>query len=54
MENVRQIDKFIPEWLFKEEQTPVKKKIKEVYDPKTLKHKSRSSFKLNDKNLEKK
>ena len=27
----------IPEWFFKEEQTPVKKKIQKVYNLKTLK-----------------
>ena len=27
LENIRQDKNFIPEWLFKEEQTPIKKKI---------------------------
>ena len=27
-----------PEWLFKEERTPIKKKIQKVYNPKTLKN----------------
>ena len=28
----------IPEWLFKEEQAPIKNKIKKLYNTKTLKH----------------
>ena len=43
----------IPEWLFKEEQTPIKKQIKKVYNPKTLKQIARQNIKINDKKLEK-
>ena len=43
----------IPEWLFKEEQTPIKKKIQKVYNPKTLKLIARQNINLNDKELDK-
>ena len=43
----------IPEWLFKEEQTPIKNKIKKVYNPKTLKQIARENIKMNDKGLDK-
>ena len=41
----------IPERLFKEEQTPIKKKIQKVYNPKSLKHLARETFTLDDKEL---
>ena len=41
----------IPEWLFKEEQTPIKKKIQKVYNPKSLKQLAREKIKLDDKEL---
>ena len=37
LENTKQNELIRPEWLFKEEQTPIKKKIQKVYNPKTLK-----------------
>ena len=43
----------VPEWLFKEEQTPIKKKIQKVYNPKTLKQLAREKIKLDDKELAK-
>ena len=43
----------IPEWFFKEEKTPIKKKIQKVYDPKTLKQLAREKIKLDDKELAK-
>ena len=43
----------IPEWFFKEEKTPLKKKIQKVYDPKTLKQLARGKIKLDDKELAK-
>ena len=43
----------IPEWLFKEERTPIKKKIQKVYNPKTLKQLAREKIKLDDKELAK-
>ena len=44
----------ILEWLFKEEQTPIKNKFKKVYNPKTLKQIARENIKTNDKKLDKK
>ena len=43
----------IPEWFFKEEKTPIKKKIRKVYNPKTLKQLAREKIKLDDKELAK-
>ena len=43
----------IPEWLFKEERTPIKKQMKKVYNPKTLKQIARQSIKMKDKELDK-
>ena len=37
LENVEQNEMIIPDWLFKEERSPIKKKIQMVYNPKTLK-----------------
>ena len=47
MENEKQNQMTIPEWLFKEEQAPVKKEFK-VYNPKTLKQIARENIKKND------
>ena len=43
----------IPERLFKEDRTPLKKKIQKVYNPKTLKQLARGKIKLDDKELAK-
>ena len=43
----------IPECLFKEEQTPIKKTIQKVYNHKSLKQLARESIKLDDKELPK-
>ena len=43
----------IPEWFFKEERSPIKKKIQKVYNPKTLKQLAREKNKLDDKKLTK-
>ena len=51
--NIRQNEIIIPEWLFKQEQTPLKKKIQKVYNPKTLKQLAREKIKLDDKELAK-
>ena len=51
--NVEQNEMVIPEWLFKEERTPIKKKIQKVYNPKTLKQLAREKIKLDDKELAK-
>ena len=49
-----QNEMIIPEWLFEEEQTPIKNKIKKVYNLKTFKQTARQNIKLNDKELNKK
>ena len=43
----------IPEWFFKEEKSPIKKKIQKVYNPKTLKQLAREKIKLDDKEVAK-
>ena len=53
LENVEQNEMIIPEWLFKEERSPIKKKIQKVYNPKTLKQLAREKIKLDDKELAK-
>ena len=53
LENIEQNEKIIPEWLFKEERSPFKKKIQKVYNPKTLKQIAREKIKLDDKELAK-
>ena len=53
LENVEQNEMIIPEWFFKEEKSPIKKKIQKVYNPKTLKQLAREKIKLNDKELAK-
>ena len=41
----------IPDWLFKKERSPNKKKIQKVFNPKTLKQLAREKNKLDDKEL---
>ena len=53
LENIEQNELIITEWLFKEERSPIKKKIKKVYNPKTLKQLPREKVKLDDKELAK-
>ena len=53
LENIKQNEMFIPEWLFKQEQTPIKKKIQKIYNPKTLKQLAREKIKLDDKEIAK-
>ena len=48
-----QDEMIIPEWLFKEEQTPLKSKVKKIYNPKTKKQIAREIIKMNDKELDK-
>ena len=43
----------LPEWLFKEERSRIKKKIQKVYNPKTLQQLARQNIKMNDKELDK-
>ena len=53
LENEKQNQMIISEWLFKEKQTPIKNKIKKVYNPKTLKQTARENIKKIDKELDK-
>ena len=53
LENEKQNQMIIPEWLFKEEQAPIKNKINKVYNPKTLKLIARENIKKNGKELDK-
>ena len=53
LENVEQNQMIIPEWFFKEEKSPIKKKIQKVFNPKTLIQLTREKIKLNDKELAK-
>ena len=48
IENIKQNEMIIPEWLFKE---PVEKKIKKIYNPKSLKQLARNNIKSDDKQL---
>ena len=42
----------IPDWLFKEERSPIKKKMQKVYNPKTLQQLARQNIKMNDKEID--
>ena len=53
LKNEKQYELIIPEWLVKEEEVPIEKQIKKVYNPKTLKKIARATIKLNDKELDK-
>ena len=53
LEIIEQNEMIIPDWLFKEERSPIKKKIQNVYNPKTLKQLAREKIKLDDKELAK-
>ena len=53
LENVDQNEMIIPEWFFKEEKSPIKKKMQKLYNPKTLKQLAREKIKLDDKELAK-
>ena len=52
-ENIKQNEMIIPEWLFKQEQIPIKKQIKNIFNPKTLQQLARKNIKLSDKELDK-
>ena len=54
IENLKQNEMIIPEWLFKEEKAPIKKQIKKIYNPKTLKKLARKNILISDKELDKK
>ena len=53
LENIEQNEMIIPEWLFKEERSPIKKKTQKVYNPKTLKQLAIEKIKLDDKEFAK-
>ena len=53
LENIEQIEMIIPEWFFKEEIAPIKKKIQKVYNPKTLKQLAREKIKMDDREFAK-
>ena len=53
LEIIEQNEMIIPEWLFKENQSPIKKKIQKVYNPKTLKQLAREKIELDDKEFAK-
>ena len=53
LENIEQNEMIIPDWLFKQEQTPIKKKIQKVYNPKTLKQLAGEKIKLDDQEIAK-
>ena len=50
LENMKQNEMIIPEWLFQE---PIENKIKKIYNPKSLKQLARNNIKLDDKQLNK-
>ena len=53
LENKEQNEMIIPDWLFKEERSPIRKKMQKVYNPKTLKKLAGEKIKLDDKELAK-
>ena len=53
LEKIEQNGMIITDWLFKEERSPVKKKIKRVYNQKLLKELAREKIKLVDKEIAK-
>ena len=50
IENIKNSEMIIPEWLFKE---PIENKIKKIYNPKSLKQIARNNIRLDDKQLNK-
>ena len=53
LENILQNEMIIPEWLFEEEQAPIKNEVKKLYNLKTLKQIARKNIKMTDKELDK-
>ena len=53
LENIEKNEMITPDWFFKEEKSPVKKKVQKVYNPKTLIQLAREKTKLDDKELAK-
>ena len=50
LENMKQNEMIIPEWLFRE---PVENKVNKIYNPKSLKQLARNNIRLDDKQLNK-
>ena len=50
IENIKQNEMIIPDWLFKE---PIENKIKKIYNPKSLQQLARNNIKLDNKQLNK-
>ena len=50
LENIKQNEMIIPEWLFRE---PVENKVNKIYNPKSLKQLARNNIRLDDKQLNK-
>ena len=50
LENIKQNEMIIPDWLFQE---LVEKKIKKIYKPKSLKQLARDNIRLDDRQLNK-
>ena len=48
LENIKQSEMIIPEWLFKE---TIENKIKKLYNPKPLRQLARDNIELDDKQL---
>ena len=48
VENMKQIEMIIPEWLFQE---PIENKINKIYNPRTLKQLARDNIRLDDRQL---
>ena len=53
LKNILKNEMTIPEWLSKQEQTPIKKQIKKLHNPRTIKQIARESNKMNDKEVNK-
>ena len=52
LQKKEQNEMIIPDWLFKEERSPIKKKMQKVYNPKTLQKLARQNIKKNDKDID--
>ena len=52
-EKEKQNELIITDWSFKEDQAPITNKVKEIYNPETIKQIARKSIKINDKELNK-
>ena len=50
IENIKQREMIIPEWLFQE---PVENKINKIYNPRSIKQLARDNIRLDDKQISK-